>query len=164
MSVSATLTNETTPLQLHRKAAAHGGLLEARSVPRKEVDPQAGDGVPGARRRILAWQARKVREYIDGHIPNSILVADLCALVGLSEAHFARCFKQTFETSPHAFVVRRRVELAAGYMLQTEAPLSDIALRCGFADQAHLSKRFREATGVTPAAWRRSTKSRNIAP
>jgi AraC-like DNA-binding protein len=105
--------------------------------------------------RILEWRARKVREYIDGHISSPILIAHLCALVGLSDAHFSRCFKQTFGTSPHAFVVRRRVELAAGYMLQTDAPLCDIAIQCGFADQPHLSKRFREATGWTPAAWRR---------
>jgi AraC-like DNA-binding protein len=48
------------------------------------------------------------------------------------------------------------VELAAQYMLTTDAPLSDIALGCGFADQAHLCKRFRQAAGQTPAAWRRA--------
>ena len=102
-----------------------------------------------------AWQARKVRQYIDSQIPSPIPVLDLCTLVGLSEAHFARSFKDTFGMSPHAFVMRRRLELAARYMLQTDAPLSDIALQCGFADQAHLGNRFREATGLSPAAWRR---------
>jgi AraC-like DNA-binding protein len=48
------------------------------------------------------------------------------------------------------------VELAAQYMLMTDASLSDIALRCGFSDQPHLSKHFRQATGQTPAAWRRA--------
>jgi AraC-like DNA-binding protein len=51
--------------------------------------------------------------------------------------------------------MRRRVELAARYMLTTDAPLSDIALRCGFADQPHLCKSYRQAVGQTPAAWRR---------
>jgi AraC-like DNA-binding protein len=50
----------------------------------------------------------------------------------------------------------RRVELAAQYMLQTEVPLSDIALQFGFADQPHLCKHFRKITGQTPAAWRRA--------
>jgi hypothetical protein len=45
------------------------------------------------------------------------------------------------------------VELAAQYILQTEAPLSDIALHCGFTDQAHLRKHFRQSTGQPPAAW-----------
>jgi AraC-like DNA-binding protein len=119
------------------------------------LDSPAAEGSRRPRGRLLAWQVRKVREYIDSYLPSSILVADLSALVRLSEAHFARSFKQTFGMSPHAFVLRRRLELAARYMLQTDVPLSDIALRCGFSDQAHLGNRFREATGLTPAAWRR---------
>jgi AraC family transcriptional regulator len=97
-----------------------------------------------------------VRAYIDSHITDPVPVADLCALIRLSEAHFSRAFKRTFGKSPHAFVIRRRVELAAQYMLQTEAPLSDIALQCGFTDQPHLCKHFRQMTGHTPAAWRRA--------
>jgi AraC-like DNA-binding protein len=61
--------------------------------------------------------------------------------------------------SLRAFVVRRRVELAAQYMLTTDGALSEIALRCGFTDQAHLCKHFRLATGETPAAWRRAHRS-----
>ena len=88
-----------------------------------------------------------------------MLVADLCALVWRSEAHFSRSFRGTFGCSPHAFVVRRRVELAAQYMLQTVMSLSDIALGCGFVDQAHLCKHFRVVTGETPAAWRRAKRA-----
>jgi len=44
-------------------------------------------------------------------------------------------------------------------MLTTDAPLSDIALRCGFSDQAHLCKHFRQAAGQTPAAWRRARRA-----
>ena len=41
-------------------------------------------------------------------------------------------------------------------MLQTDASLSDIALRCGFPDQADLCKRFRKLTVRTPGSWRRA--------
>jgi AraC-like DNA-binding protein len=108
---------------------------------------------------LLAWQARRVRDYIDSHIAGPILVADLCALIDRSEAHFSRSFKRTFGESPHAFVIRRRLELAARYMLQTDASLTDIALRCGFIDQAHLCKHFRQSTGHSPGAWRRSRRT-----
>jgi AraC-like DNA-binding protein len=106
-------------------------------------------------RRLPVWWAHKVREYIDRHITDRILAVDLSALVGLGETHFKRTFKRAFGIPPHTFVLRRRLELAARYMLETEAPLSDIALQCGFADQAHLGNRFRKATGLSPAAWRR---------
>jgi AraC family transcriptional regulator len=141
--------------QLH---PALGTLLEAASLLRQQVDPPAASEVPDARGRLLAWQARKVRDYIDSHLTGPVLVADLCALFQRSEAHFSRSFKRTFGESPHAFLVRRRVELAAQYMLTTDASLSDIAARCGFTDQAHLCKHFRQAEGQSPAAWRRAAK------
>jgi transcriptional regulator GlxA family with amidase domain len=148
--------------QLHgQEHPAQGTLLEAASLLRRQVQPPAAGEVPDGRARLLAWQARKVREYVDSHITGPILVADLCALIQRSAAHFSRSFKCTFGESPHSFVVRRRVELAAQYMLTTDASLSDIALLCGFADQAHLSKHFRQASGKTPAAWRRAYRSRH---
>jgi AraC family transcriptional regulator len=143
--------------QLYTKEnAAHGTILQAALLLRQQMEPQTAREVPNGRGRLLAWQARKVRDYIDSHISGPVLVADLCALLQRSEAHFSRSFKRTFGESPHAFIVRRRVELAAQYMLTTDAPLSDIALRCGFTDQAHLCKQFRQASGQTPAAWRRA--------
>ena len=138
---------------------AQGTLLEAASLLRQQVHPAAAGEVPEGGGRLLLWQARKVRDYIDSHITGRVLVADLCALVQRSEAHFSRSFRRTFGESPHSFVVRRRVELAARYMLATDASLSDIALRCGFTDQAHLCKQFRQAAGQTPAAWRRVHRS-----
>ena len=146
--------------QLHdQEHPAQGTLLEAASLLRQQVHPPAAGEVPDGRGRLLAWQARTLRDYIDSHITGRVLVPDLCALVRRSEAHFSRSFKRTFGESPHAFVVRRRVELAAQCMLQTDASLSDIAQRFGFTDQAHLCKHFRQATGQTPAAWRRAQKS-----
>jgi AraC family transcriptional regulator len=146
--------------QLHNQVhPAQGTLLEATSLLRQQIDPSAAREVPDGSGRLLAWQARKVCDYIDRHITGPVLVADLCALVQRSEAHFSRSFKRTFGESPHVFLVRRRVELAAQYMLTTDASLSDIALRCGFTDQAHLCKHFRQAAGHTPAAWRRAHKT-----
>jgi AraC family transcriptional regulator len=147
--------------QIHHEAAAHSTLLEATSLLRKQVDPQLReeDRADG-NERLLAWEVRKVVNHIDRHITNRVLVADLCALVRRSEAHFSRSFRRTLGHSPHAFVIRRRVELAAQCMLQSEASLSDIALECGFVDQAHFCKHFRRATGETPAAWRRACRAR----
>ncbi len=146
--------------QLYRKEkTAQGTILEAASLLRQRIDPPAPQEARDGRGRLLAWQARKVRDYIDSHITGPVLVADLCALIQRSEAHFSRSFKRTFGESPHGFVVRRRVELAAQYMLTTDASLSEIALRCGFTDQAHLCKHFRQAAGQTPAAWRRAHRS-----
>jgi AraC family transcriptional regulator len=104
---------------------------------------------------LLAWQMRLVERYIEEHLDQQILVANLSELIHLSEAHFSRAFRLAYGLPPHAYIVRRRLELAAQLMLAGREPLSEIALRCGFHDQAHLSKQFRQLTGETPAAWRR---------
>jgi len=153
---------EATLCQLHDlQHPAPGTLLEAASLLRQQIHPPPTEEARDGRGRLLAWQARKVHAYIDSHITEPVLVEDLCALVQRSKAHFSRSFKRTFGESPHSFVVRRRVELAARYMLTTDASLSDIALQCGFADQAHLCKHFREAAAQTPAAWRRMHRLQN---
>jgi AraC family transcriptional regulator len=146
---------------LNLEKAAHDAVLEATSLLRRQVDPPTSEGIADdGKERLLAWQARKVLDYIDRHITTRVHVADLCALVWRSQAHFSRSFRGTFGYSPHAFLVRRRLELAAKYMLRTDMSLSDIALECGFVDQAHLCKHFRAVIGGTPAAWRRANTVR----
>jgi AraC family transcriptional regulator len=142
---------------------AHVTILEAATLLRRQIDSEPAQRLPDGGGRLLAWQVRKVREYIDSHITGPVLVADLCALIDRSQAHFSRSFKRTFGESPHAFVIWRRLELAARYMLQTNASLSDIALRCGFTDQAHLCKQFRQSMGQTPSAWRRGRRAQDTA-
>jgi AraC family transcriptional regulator len=145
--------------QLDREQAVHATIVHAASLLRKQITSQVVEGNSDQRARLIAWQVRKVRDYIDSHITGRILVSDLCALVRLSEAYFSRSFKCTFGESPHAFVLRRRLEFAAQYMLQTDVSLCDIALRCGFADQAHFSKQFRQANGLNPSVWRRTART-----
>jgi AraC family transcriptional regulator len=144
--------------QLDHEQAVHGTIAQAASLLRKQIS-QVAEVSSADRGRLIAWQARKVRDYIDSHITGPILVSDLCALVRFSEAHFSRSFKRAFGQTPHAFVLRRRLEFAAQYMLQTDVPLCEIALRCGFADQAHFSKHFRQANGLNPSAWRRTART-----
>ena len=151
-----TLLDEAVRQLQPSEDVAHGTILEATSLLRKQIDSEPALELPDWGGRLLAWQARKVRDYIDSHITGPVRVADLCALIDRSEAHFSRAFKRTFGESPHAFVIWRRLELAAKYMLQTDASLCDIAQRCGFTDQAHLCKQFRQSTGRTPSAWRRA--------
>jgi transcriptional regulator GlxA family with amidase domain len=111
---------------------------------------------PPSKGGLASWQERKVRDHIDSNIDSSILVDDLADIVSLSAAHFCRAFKKSFEATPHAYIVRRRVERAQDLMRTTRSPLSQIALDCGFADQTHLSKLFRRLTGRTPNNWRRA--------
>ena len=83
-------------------------------------------------------------------------VDDLAALVELSSFHFCRAFRDSFGDSPHAYVTRRRIERAQGLMLTTDNSLSQVAMDCGLADQAHFNRLFRRFVGESPGAWRRA--------
>lgn len=114
---------------------------EARSAPKV--------GITGRQRSI-------VTEYVDVHLSEPIAVADLAACVGLSEAHFARAFKQTLGMAPHRFVIERRLERGKRMLADTDDTIARIAAACGFADQAHFSRAFSQAFGVSPSALRKS--------
>jgi AraC-like DNA-binding protein len=85
----------------------------------------------------------------------TIHTEDLSAVARRSPAHFARSFKHSFGESPHAYVMRRRLENACHLMMTSSESLSQIALSVGFSDQSHLCKRFKEALGQSPSNWRR---------
>jgi|SoiMethySBSTD1v2_1073268.scaffolds.fasta_scaffold27700_2 AraC family transcriptional regulator len=106
--------------------------------------------------RLAPWQIRKVSNYVDAHLSRSMSNEDLAALVRLTPSHFGRAFRNSFGEPPHEYVIRRRIERAQGLMLSTAAPLSEIALDCGLADQSHLTRLFRRIAGQTPRAWRRA--------
>lgn len=105
---------------------------------------------------LSPWQIRKVTAHVEANLERPIRNEDLATIVRLNPSHFGRAFRNSFGEPPHEYVIRRRVERAQGLMLSTDAPLSAIALDCGLADQAHLSRLFRRIVGESPRAWRRA--------
>jgi AraC family transcriptional regulator len=104
------------------------------------------------------WQLKRVLEFIEANIPQSVHIRELAALVNLSAPRFAILFRRGTGESPFAYVRRRRIERAQEMMRLSDEPLAQIALACGLADQAHLTKLFRRLVGNTPAAWRREQR------
>ena len=103
---------------------------------------------------LTSVQERAVRDFVEEHLHQRITLADLAAVVGLSRCRFARRFRCSTGTSPHGFVLDRRVARAKLLLTRTGMPLSDVALRCGFADQSHLTRVFRARVGVPPGRFR----------
>ncbi|WP_424138040.1 helix-turn-helix transcriptional regulator [Roseomonas chloroacetimidivorans] len=110
------------------------------------------NAIPGG---LARWQIVSIVRYVEANLESQILHKHLAAEVRLSCGYFGRAFKQSFGKSPHSYVMERRIERAKALMLETRAPLCDIALSCGLSDQAHFSRVFRRLTGSTPLAWRR---------
>jgi AraC family transcriptional regulator len=105
---------------------------------------------------LATWQARRTLAYVEANLASKMDIDGLANVVALSRSHFSRAFKHSVGLSPMEYVVVRRVERAKAMISATKEPLAEVALACGFADQAHLNRRFRDIVGISPGRWRRS--------
>ena len=152
-SVAKLLETATREFERDREAA-RASLVTASNILQTEIERCSGAN-GSTRGGLAAWQIARVRAYVDSNLHRTIHVRDLSAVARRSKAHFSRKFKLAVGESPHAYVVRRRLERACHLMMTSAEPLSEIALSVGFSDQAHLCRLFRQAFGQSPANWRR---------
>src|SRR5258707_14014313 len=134
--------------------AAKVSLVTASHILQAEIERCSGAN-GSASGGLAAWQIARVRAYIDHNLHRTIHTRDLSAVARRSKAHFSRKFKLAVGQSPHAYVVRRRLERACHLMMTSAEPLLEIGFSVGFLDQAHLCRLFGEAFGESPAKWRR---------
>ncbi|NET47897.1 MAG: helix-turn-helix domain-containing protein [Merismopedia sp. SIO2A8] len=99
-------------------------------------------------------QLRQVLDYIEAHLEQPIKLEALARLLDISQFHFSRLFKQSIGLSPYQYLIQQRVERAKHLLKTSDRLIVDIALECGFNSHSHLSKQFRQLTGVTPKAYR----------
>jgi AraC family transcriptional regulator len=174
---------EPNPPEMMLSAASFGGIhvgdLVRRAMALFETDRKAAFGCLSAASTLLGpqdqdpvgetpmvsklkpgglatWQAKRTLAYIEANLASKLLIDDLANVVALSRSHFSRAFKHCVGLSPMEYVVVRRVERAKAMIRSTRESLAEVALACGFADQAHLNRRFRNIVGISPGRWRRS--------
>ena len=111
---------------------------------------------------LAPWQRARITRYVDANLTGRLSTLQLAALVRLSTSHFCRAFKADLGCSPHEYVIRCRIVRSKTLMLETGISLAQIALECGLADQAHLSRLFRRQVGTSPSAWRRRQELRRV--
>jgi AraC-like DNA-binding protein len=113
---------------------------------------------PQAHGGLSTGAMRRIREYMELHLGESIDLSMLAGVAGLSVHHFARQFKQSIGLTPHHYLTQKRVERAQEMLAQTDLSLSEIAYAAGFSDQSHLARHFRHMLGTTPREFRWSQR------
>ncbi|MBY0581403.1 MAG: AraC family transcriptional regulator [Sphingomonas sp.] len=98
---------------------------------------------------------RRLEDFVEANLDQSISLAELAALAGLSPFHFSRVFKNQRGETPCQFVRSRRTDRARRLLTSTDMPLAELALACGFANQSHFTAAFTRAMGIPPARYRR---------
>lgn len=104
--------------------------------------------------RFTSKHYQAVLRYVQDHLDQSITVVSLAKEAGMSPSHFTRVFKETLGSTPMQFVLAYRIEQSLKMMEDRQRPFGDIALACGFSDQAHFTRSFKQVMGHTPRAHR----------
>jgi AraC family transcriptional regulator len=133
---------------LSRALAARLLREHSNSAPVRSNPPKGG---------LTPAQIAVASDFMEAHLDRPLALADIAGACGLSPTHFARRFKAALGVPPHQRLMQLRVERAKR-LLQGPLPIVEVALACGFAHQEHLTRVFRQQTGMTPASFRRSAQ------
>lgn len=107
-------------------------------------------------RGFSAEQYKRVLDHVAAHYAEPIAIETLARIAGMSASRFSRAFKIVLNETPYQFVTDYRIERAKEFLDCGHYPLSEIALKCGFSDQPHFTRVFKQATGKTPKDWVRT--------
>lgn len=101
---------------------------------------------------------RKAEEYIHEQFRAAPRIRDVAEVAGVHPAHLASVFRRVYDVPLGTYMRRLRVEWVADRLVATDEEISTLAYRAGFADQSHLTRTFKRATGWTPGAYRRASR------
>lgn len=104
---------------------------------------------PELLRRLL-----RARDRMDAASHEAWPVRRLARVSGVSEAHFARSFKEAYGVPPHRYLLTRRIERATALLRDTDLPITEIALATGWSSLGTFGRTFRDVTGDSPGAVR----------
>ena len=110
--------------------------------------------LPKVRGMLDARRLDRVTDFIETHLGEDLSIEALSEQAHLSPFHFARAFKLATGTTPHRYLVERRIRRAKTLLKQNRLPLAVVAEVCGFSSQAHFTRWFKRLVGTTPGAYR----------
>jgi len=102
----------------------------------------------------LAGAVRRIQEHFD----QPLKVQDLAATAGLSPYQFEHRIRRIFHITAGQFIQKVRMDEAVRCLRETDEPVSQIALRCGYSDQSAFTRQFRQTVGLSPAQYRRTCR------
>lgn len=109
---------------------------------------------PGVQDPELLRRLLRARDRIDAAPEEAWSVRRLARVSGVSEAHFARSFREAFGTPPHRYLLTRRVALAVALLRDTDLSVTDVAFAAGWSSLGTFSRTIRDVTNASPSEIR----------
>lgn len=109
---------------------------------------------PKLLRRLL-----RAKDRMDAASHEEWPVERLARVSGVSQAHFARSFKEAFGVPPHRYLLTRRIERAKALLRDTAMPITEIAFQTGWNSLGTFGRIFRDITGESPSELRRRERA-----
>jgi len=103
---------------------------------------------------LAPYRMKRVNEFIHARIEEEITLNELAQAAGLSPSHFCSLFRKTLGTTPHQFVLGRRIQHATTLLSDPSRSILDVALASGFRTHQHFSRIFHRFTGASPSGYR----------
>jgi AraC family transcriptional regulator len=126
--------------------AIEGVLLEILAESARAIGEHGGTNAP-------SW-LRRVREALEDSYLLAPSLAELAGIASVHPVHLSREFRKHYQSTIGEYIRKRRIEHASHLLANSDVPLSEIALTCGFSDQSHFCAMFKTHTGLTPAKFR----------
>ena len=98
--------------------------------------------------------AQSIKEYLELHYPEKITLNTLCRQFYCSRATLMTAFRQEYDQTINRFLLIIRVRVAKEKLTSGNDSISEVAIKCGFADQNYFCKVFRQQEGLTPTQYR----------
>lgn len=95
-------------------------------------------------------------KYVENHYSEKITIAEIADVVGFSESHFMRYFKDIMETSFIEYLKEYRLKMAARLLQASDASILEISVEVGFDNLSYFNRSFKNRYGVTPSAYRKN--------
>ena len=137
----------TTKLPLRDDAGKIIGVVGISRDVRAPMDP-----------RNIPRELATVLETFENNLAETVTPTTLARRAGLTTAKFARLMRRFFDLTPSQFISKTRLAAAARLLRDTDKGVSEVAQECGFYDHSAFSRAFHLAMGVTPSAYRETTR------
>lgn len=119
------------------------------------LTPRKSGAVPAP--RTHRW--RRLLDHIEDHLADDLSLEVMAERAGMPVTQLWRSFRAHLGTSPHQYILQRRLEHARRLLEDGTEPIAEIAVQAGFSSQSHLASAFRKYFQITPAQHRRQRRA-----